>query len=284
MITFVVGATGAGKSAWAMREAERAGGLILNADSVQVYRYFDIGSAKPTLEDRARVRHELYDIVSPDDDFTAGEYRREALAVLEREADRREVFIVGGSGFYLQALENGMYDVPKIDETIRARVAEWESSGEMWAQLKKVDPPSADRLPAKDSYRVRRALEATLMAGRPWSEMSREIKHSPHRLSARFSIRKIGIQTDRERLRDRIVERTRQMFERGLLDEVKSLIDRGYEDAKPFNSVGYIECKEYLAGRLQRADLESAIVTSTMRLAKKQMTWFRRDQEINWLP
>ena len=282
MIIFVVGPTATGKSAWALQETERGGGIILNADSVQVYRYFDIGSAKPSMEDRQRVPHELYDIALPDQEFTAGEYRRAALNVIEREAKNRDIFVVGGSGFYIQALEKGMYDVPKIDDQIRAQVDEWESRNELWSQLECVDPISAARLSPNDHYRVRRALEVTLTTGRAWSALANELKQNPHRLSAQYEIRKVGVQLPREILRSRIVERTQKMFQQGLLDEVKSLVERGYADSRPFTSVGYFECKEYLAGRLSRDILEEAIVTSTMRLAKKQMTWFRRDHEITW--
>ncbi len=282
MITFVVGPTGAGKSAWALNQAERVNAIIVNADSIQVYKYFDLGSAKPTVADRARAQHELYDLVLPDQEFTAGDYRREALAVIEREYHNREIFVVGGSGFYIQALENGMYDIPKVNDEIRTQVRQWEANRELWPQLERIDPASARKLSPNDHYRLRRALEGSLATGRPWSEVAQNLKQNPNRLAARYDVRKVGLTVERSRLRARIVERTAAMLTYGLIDEAKSLVNQGYRDTRPFNSVGYFECKEYLAGRLSRDRLAEAIVISTMQLAKKQMTWFRRDNAITW--
>ena len=282
MITFVVGPTAAGKSTWALKEAQRLNAIILNADSIQVYKHFDVGSAKPSVEDRTRVQHELYDLVSPDQEFTAGDYRRAALAIIEREARGREIFVVGGSGFYIQALERGMYDIPPVTDEIRVQVDRWQATQELWLQLERIDPLTANKLSPRDHYRLRRALEATLASGRPWSEIAQDLKQNSNRLAARFEVRKLGISLERSRLRERIVERIVTMLKDGLLDEVNSLIHRGYGETRPFGSVGYFECKEHLAGRLSGDHLVDSIVTSTMQLAKKQMTWFRRDNEITW--
>ncbi len=282
-IIFVVGPTAAGKSAWALAEAGRHNGLILNADSVQVYRGMDIGTAKPTAAERAQIRHELFDLVNPDQVFTAGEYRRAALAVIEREAGRHPLYVVGGSGFYIQALEKGMYDVGPVDPEVRDRVEQIESAGQLWPELQKVDPASAARLNPNDKYRLRRALEITLSEGRPWSTIAEEFKDRPGLLTERYQVRKVGFAPDRENLRERIAARTRTMLENGFVDEVKALIKAGYGDSRALASVGYHECVEYLAGRLEHNSLGDAIVTSTMQLAKKQTSWFKRDRDIRWI-
>lgn len=282
-LTFVVGPTASGKSAWAMHEAIRLNGEIVNADSVQIYKGLDIGAAKPSNDDRKKVPHHLFDLVEPNETFTAGDYRRAALKVITERAVTTPLFIVGGSGFYLQALENGMFDVGPVSPEIAKKVDSWAQTGEVFEQLKKVDPASAQKINSNDHYRLGRALAVSLSEGRPFSKLQREFESdSRHKLNTEYEIVKIGFAPDRGELRKRVEARTAGMLKAGFINEVKSLLARGYGESKALGSVGYKECVDFLAGRLKQEDLAAAIVTSTMQLAKRQLTWFKRDREIKW--
>ncbi|OFZ12785.1 MAG: tRNA (adenosine(37)-N6)-dimethylallyltransferase MiaA [Bdellovibrionales bacterium RBG_16_40_8] len=282
IITFVVGQTASGKSCWAIKEAIKSGGAILNADSIQIYRHLNIGAAKPTSEDQKRVEHFLYDMVLPSEEFTAGDYRRAALAVIEKELPSRPLFIVGGSGFYLQALENGMFEVSPISAEIKKKVSLLIDSNQLYSELCHVDPISAKRIEANDTYRLRRALEVTLSEGKAFSKIDEQFRKSRKRLKDKYRVRKIGIGCDKEKLRHRVTLRAEMMLSAGLIDEVERLINMGYADTKALNSVGYKEVASFLSGGMKKEELLQAIITSTMQLAKRQMTWFKRDKEIVW--
>ncbi len=282
-IYFVVGPTASGKSNWALNEAQKIGGEILNADSVQIYKHLDIGSAKPSAEEREVAPHHLYDLVEPDIEFTAGDYRRHALRRIGERIEKAPLLVVGGSGFYIQALEFGMFDVNAISDEIQKRVAEIEATGRLYAELLKLDPTSAEKIGPPDLYRLRRALQVTLAEGRPFSTIQAEFLDKKESLGDQFTLKKVGLSTDRETLRRRVSRRTNAMLEAGLIDEVQGLVAKGYGETRVLRSVGYRECLDFLAGRLKREDLVGAIITSTMQLAKRQLTWFKRDKEITWI-
>lgn len=282
-ITFVLGPTASGKSRWALREALKTSGAILNADSVQIYKSLSIGAAKPTTEDQALVPHYLYDLAEPGEDFTAGDYRRAALDVIERELPHRPLYIVGGSGFYIQALEKGMYDVGPISPEIKKQVQQWVDSGGLYEELVKLDPEAAKKIGPKDPYRLQRALEVVMSEGRTMQKIAEDFRHDHRELKEQYDVEKIGIFCPRDVLRQRVTRRTEQMLKSGFIEEVQNLLGQGLADTKALRSVGYKECVAVLTGRLNRADLLSAIVTSTMQLAKRQMTWFKRDHEIHWI-
>jgi tRNA dimethylallyltransferase len=281
-VVFVVGPTGAGKSNWALNEAARVGGVIVNADSIQIYKHLDIGSAKPTKEDQARVPHFLYSHIDPQDEFTAGDYRRAAWAVLEEQAPLRPVFVVGGSGFYLQALEKGLYEVGPIPAVIEEKVRVIKEAQQLFEELKKVDPQSATKIGPNDHYRLQRALEVVLTEGRTMGEIRESFATSGQRLQEKFPLRKVGIGCERSILRARVARRTEDILRQGFVQEVEGLLRRGYRGTKALASVGYREVVSHLDGRLHGKDLPDAILTSTMQLAKRQMTWFKRDSEILW--
>lgn len=287
VLHFVVGPTCSGKSAWALSEAIREGGEIVNADSVQIYKGLDIGAAKPSAEEFAKVPHHLFDLVKPDEAFTAGDYRRVALEVIEQRAAHVPLYIVGGSGFYLQALEHGMFEVGPISESIQTQVEEWRQLGQLFHELHWRDPASAEKIGANDFYRLQRALEVTLSAGRPFSEIQAEFRERRESgegsLGQRFEIQKVGLSVDRHVLRGRIEKRTEKMLKMGLIEEVQGLVQKGFGSARALGAVGYKECMAFLAGELSRSDLAEAIVTSTMQLAKRQLTWFKRDPKISWI-
>jgi tRNA dimethylallyltransferase len=285
---FIVGPTACGKSDLAVEIAEAVRAPIINCDSVQFFEGVDIGAAKPEPELLSRATHYLVGHVPLGVDYTAGDFRRDALAVMEREErerDGRRFLAVGGSGFYVQALEKGMYDVPHVSEGVReALEAELVTLGlaSLYRELEKKDARAAAKINQNDKYRILRALEvlrsappgATLTSIR--EEFQKSLKPPPFRVS------KIGVFRSRDILRRRVTERTRLMLKNGLIEEVESLRSKGLKDWAPLKSVGYKEVQEYLDGQIERGDLESRIVISTMQLAKRQMTWFKRDTEIKW--
>lgn len=282
-ITFVVGPTAAGKSHWAIQEAEKSGGVIVNADSVQFFKYLNIGTAKPSQQEQKLVPHLLYDFIEPNKEFTAGDYRRAALRVIHENIGDRPLYFVGGSGFYLRALEKGMFNVKPISSDIKSRVESLRNQQSLYTELLKIDPQSAERIGRNDPYRLERALELVLSEGRTVKQIEIEFQSSGPSLGDLYRLKKIGIVCDRVNLRRRIERRTAKMLNDGFIEEVESLIKQGYGETKALRSVGYKEVCTYLKGGMLRNELPAAIVTSTMRLAKKQMTWFKRDREIAWM-
>lgn len=284
-IVFVLGPTASGKSALALELAKRENGAVVNCDSLQVFKGLDIGTAKPTLAERASLPHFLFDFVALGQNFTAGDYRRSALEVIERELPRQDLFFVGGSGFYIQALDKGMNEVlPVAPETIKALDEAEAEHGllHLWHQLEQLDAESAKKIHPNDGYRIKRALSVIQTSGEKWSAQQATAKDDQH-LSSRFTVKKIGLKWERDHLHKRVIERTEAMLETGLIEEVQSLVQGGFGSWSPLQSVGYKETLSYLKGELGRNELAPAITQSTMQLAKKQMTWFKRDPEIQWV-
>jgi tRNA dimethylallyltransferase len=279
----VVGPTAAGKSAAALRLAQARGGEIVSCDSLQVYRGLDIGSAKATPDERARVPHHLLDVVDPDQDFSAADYAARARAALEGIRSRSRLAVVaGGTGLYLRALLEGLFEGPAKDEAFRARVtrmAERWGSPRLHRWLARVDPEAAARIPPRDLVRIVRALEVFRATGRPLT--------SHHRQAATplegFRVHVVGIAPPREALREVVERRTEAMFARGLLDEVGALLRAGYpETARPLRAIGYRQAVDVVAGRATADDARRDIVASTMRYAKRQLTWFRHQTRAEW--
>ncbi len=282
-VIFVVGPTACGKSQVALELAEHFNGGILNCDSLQVYKRLDIGTAKPTPTEQKKVPHYLFDVLNPGDVLTAGDFRRMALAELDKALKQRPVFAVGGSGFYIQALENGMFEVdkpaPEIDQKIRDQLAE-KGLESLYAELNQLDPAYAEDLSPNDSYRIVRALIVIHDSGRKMSDLKKQFK--PEKFP--YPYLKLGLNLDREQLLPRVTLRVQKMLESGFLQEVKQLLADGYESWPALYSVGYKECVEHLRGKLPLEQLAPQIVEKTMQLAKKQRTWFKRDKDIQWLP
>lgn len=282
-VVFVVGPTACGKSALALKLAERFHGSILNCDSLQVYRRLDIGTAKPPAKERSIVPHLLFDFVDPGQTLTAGDFRTEALNALHAETAHRSVFAVGGSGFYIQALEKGLFDVPKAtiqsEERVRQRLNQ-KGLEEMYRELQKADPEYAEEISPNDSYRVVRALVVYEDTGKKMSELKRSFKPEPFP----YPLLKLGLDLSREQLLPRVSARVDQMLEQGFLNEVERLMNEGYGNWAPLRSVGYQECVDHLEGKLPKEKLATTIVEKTLQLSKKQRTWFKRDREIHWLP
>jgi tRNA dimethylallyltransferase len=279
----VVGPTAAGKSAVALRLAEECSGEIVSCDSLQVYRGLDIGSAKATPEERARVPHHLLDVVEPGQDFTAAAFARQAREALAGiRARGRLAIVAGGTGLYLRALLEGLFEGPARDEALRARLdaiaARW-GSGRLHRLLARVDPDAAARIPPRDLVRIVRALEVFMTTGRPLTAHHREGSEP----LAGFAVHVFGIAPPREVLRAAVERRTSEMFERGLLDEVRRLLAAGHpQDLRPLRAIGYRQAVDVIMGRRTDDEARRDIVVSTMQYAKRQLTWFRHQTRAAW--
>jgi tRNA dimethylallyltransferase len=283
-VIVICGPTAVGKTAAGIEVARTVGGEIISADSMQVYRHMDIGTAKPTAAEQAAVRHHLIDIVDPDEPFDAAAY-----AVLGRRAaaelHRRGVtpVVVGGTGLYIKALLSGLFRSDARDPSVRSRLrAEAESLGPaaLHARLARCDPQTAARLHPNDTLRVLRALEVFEVTGRPISELQRE-----HRFAdTPFRALTIGLSLEREALYRRIDRRVEAMVAAGLEEEVRRLLARGYGPGlRPMQSIGYSHLAAFIAGAVSREECLRTLMRDTRRFAKRQMTWFRAYPEIVWL-
>ena len=282
-IVAIAGPTGAGKSEVALRIAEEFGGEVVNCDSLQIYRYFDIGTAKLAPAEMRGVPHHLIDIVDPDQIFSAGEYARLGRTALAAISSRGRLPVVaGGTGFYLRALFEGLFRGPARDTALRERLAarERRKSGSLHRLLGRFDAAAATRIPPHDVPKVMRALEVRLLARRPVTEMFREGRD---RLEG-FRTLKMGLAPDRDDLYRRLNERCGRMFESGLVEEVQRILDRGFAmEAKPFESHGYRQAVQMLRGELNSKEALFYAQRNTRNYAKRQMTWFRKEPGIEWL-
>lgn len=280
-LVFVVGPTGVGKSQLALEVAKEIQAAILNCDSVQCYKDLDVGTAKPTAHEREIVKHFMFDIRQPGEILTAGDYRKEAITILDHELKNRAVLAVGGSGFYIQALEKGMFEIEKLDEQkeseIRAQLDK-KTLKELYQELASLDPETADDLNPNDSYRIYRALVIIRGFNQKLSDLKKKFRPQP----LPYKIHKMGLRMERSVLRERIKARTQMMIANGFIDEVKGLLERGLRPWPIMQSVGYKQVVAYLEGELKESDLVEEITLRTSQLAKRQMTWFQRDQEIRW--
>jgi tRNA dimethylallyltransferase len=285
-VVFVVGATASGKSEWGLRCAEEFKGVIVNCDSIQVYKKLDIGAAKATAQEQARAPHYLLDYVSPPEEMTAGTYARHFTEALAKIPETTPVFVVGGTGFYFMAIEKGMYPVipmpPEIQAQVAKEMAEAGGAAKLHAELLKADPIYGAKIHLADHYRIGRAIELIRSQNKSVTEIQSEFAQKQS--AAPFEIFKIGPRWEKEDLNKRIEQRTQTMLDMGLVNEVKGLLDEGLETWAPLASVGYRETIAYLKGGLTIAQLKEEITKNTRQLAKKQRTWFQRDEQIHWHP
>lgn len=279
----MVGPTAVGKSDFAERACARFDGSLLNCDSVQSYALVQIGAAKPDAETRKKLPHLLWDWVEPPDELTASLFRDKALEAIEHATKSGPVFAVGGSGFYIRALLKGMLPVKHVPPE---RTAFWrerlksEGAACLHQELKVKDPEAARRLSSQDGYRVARALAIIEVEGRLLTDIQREFEQSAPTWPYR-SI-KIGLELPRADLIKRIERRVEKMFEQGLMSEVQNLIKLGHEQWAPMKSVGYKEIVEGQRQGQSPSEMRQQIALHTAQLAKKQMTWFRGDDEVKW--
>ena len=280
----LIGPTASGKTALGVWLAEQFGGEVLACDSTQLYRGFDIGTAKPRQAERHGIPHHLIDVLTPIQAATAGGYRQMALAVLEdlRSRGRLPILTVG-TGLYLRALLEGLADAPQRSEELRERLrasAEEHAPGYLHRLLRRLDPEAAGKISPADEQKVIRAVEVCVLARRPVSEVHRTGR-SP---LAGWRALKIGLMPPREALYARIHARTDAMLEQGWMEEVRSLMASGLpEKAKPFDFIGYRELRQVLRGEKKLEEARAAIQQATRRYAKRQLTWFRKESGVHWL-
>jgi tRNA dimethylallyltransferase len=284
LLVVILGPTASGKSALAVTLAERFSGEIVSCDSVAVYRHFEIGTAKPSREDRSRVPHHLIDVAEPTEGFTAGEYARQARSALNTITERGHLpIVVGGTGLYLRALLEGLFPGPQrsdeLRERLRARVSE-RGNGYLHRLLYRLDRASAAKIHANDVPKLIRAIEVCMATRSPMSELWRQ--RDP---LCGFRILRVGLNPPRENLYDRINQRAAQMFDDGLSEETQSLLHRFGEEraVTPIHSLGYKQALQHLRGELTREQAVAAAQQGHRNYAKRQMTWFRREPDVNWL-
>lgn len=282
-ILIILGPTAVGKSELTMSLAERLNGEIVNADSQQVYRYMDIGTGKPSLADRQAVRHHLIDVVNPDEEFNAAMFRHLASEVIYQIDERnRRAIVCGGTGLYLKALTRGLFEGPGQDIELRRQleqeIAEHGLSP-LYRRLVDIDPTVVSTIHPNDRLRTMRALEVFHLTGKPISQWQQE-----HRFAEQpFEVLKIGLNRERAELYDRIERRSAAMIEAGFLDEVRGLVGRGYGlHLKPLSSVGYAQMGKAIGGALPLDGALDEMQRETRHLAKRQLTWFRADNEVRW--
>jgi len=277
-VVAIVGPTASGKSALALRAAERTGGEIVSADSRQVYRGMDIGTAKPTAAERARVRHHCIDLVDPGEPYDAARYQRDARAALDDIAARRKTaYVVGGTGLYVRALLDGLdLDAAPTDPALRARLearGESEGGAALHRELARIDPVAAARVDQRNTRRVVRYLELAMLVGRVLAERGE-----------RIDCPRIGLEPPRAWLDARIDARAARMVEDGVLDETRRLVERGLDPKLPsMSGHGYVHWAAHLRGEVSLDAAIAATARDVRAYSRRQMTWFRRDPAIRWV-
>jgi tRNA dimethylallyltransferase len=281
LLVVILGPTASGKSALAMTLAERLQGEIVSCDSVAVYRELDIGTAKPTPEERRRVPHHLIDVVSPTEQFTAGDYSRLARQAIQEISARHHLpIVVGGTGLYLRALIQGLFAGPPPSEELRQRLrkrAAERGPGYLHKLLRRLDPEAARAIHANDIPKMVRALEVCLRARQPITGLWQQGRDPLHG----FRLLRLGLHPDRKALYQRINSRAAQMFQHGLVKETKGLLRR-YGPVRPLDSLGYRQAVQHVQGTLALDDAIAAAQQAHRNYAKRQMTWFRREPDVTW--
>jgi tRNA dimethylallyltransferase len=283
LLVVVLGPTASGKTALSLALAERFDGEIVNCDSVAMYREFDIGTAKPNASERARAPHHLLDYVAPTSHITAGEYARQARQVLDQIKARGHLpILVGGTGLYLRALLEGLFPGPQRSEELRERLRERVDNrgpGYLHRILRRLDRAAAEKIHANDKPKLIRAIEVCLASRQKMTELWQQGR-DPLR---GFRILRLGLDPDRQALYDRINRRAQEMFEAGLVEETQRLLEKYGDAAGPLSSLGYKQAVQFLRGELTREQALQAAQQAHRNYAKRQMTWFRREPEVQWL-
>lgn len=277
----IAGPTGSGKTDLAIRLAAALDGEVVNYDSVQIYRGFDIGSAKPTIEERGRVPHHLFDMLDPEVECNAADYARAAREVIRGIDGRgKRNILVGGTFFYLRALLAGLPELPSQDGSFRSRLRAIASKPggpeRLHRWLSRGDPISAARTPPADRHRVERALEVLYLSGRPISSWERPVDELP--------TVKIGLSVDRAVLRRRLDHRVQKMYDAGLIEETRALLERFPRTCGAFDTIGYREAVAVIAGEMTEADAIAETRRRTRAYAKRQETWLRSERNVQWVP
>ena len=283
LLAAVLGPTASGKTALSLTLAERFRGEIVNCDSVATYREFEIGTAKPTAQERARAPHHLLDFVEPTDYITAGEYARRARQAIDEIKSRGNLpVVVGGTGLYLRALLDGLFPGPQRSEELRARLRELagqKGPSHLHRVLQRLDRDAAANVHANDIPKLIRAIEVCVTSSRKMTDMWKQGREP----LTGFRILRIGLNPDRNALYDRINRRAARMFESGLVEETRQLFARYGDAAWPLGSLGYKQAVQLIRGEIDGATALQAAQQAHRNYAKRQMTWLRREPEVRWL-
>jgi tRNA dimethylallyltransferase len=282
-IIMVCGPTAIGKTSVAIQMAEILAGEIVSADSMQIYRYMDIGTAKPTTEERRRVIHHMIDIVDPDAPYDAARFSRDSRCSINGIIERgRQPLVAGGTGFYIKALLHGLCQAAPEDMAIRERLAAEARQGEcgnLYKRLEACDPEAAQKIHPNDVYRVIRALEVFETIGMTMTDFRQRHAFA----DAPYNVLKIGLFMDRQALYERIERRVDMMIGEGLFDEVRRLMEMGYhEHLRPMQALGYRHMSSFIRGEENWDTAVDTLKRDTRHYAKRQLTWFRKDSGINW--
>ena len=281
-IVVVAGPTASGKSDLALRLAQEFDGELICSDSMQVYRQFDIGTAKPTLSEQKLVPHHQLDLIEPDGNYSAGKYERDTAIIIQQIQQRGHLpILVGGTGLYYRALMYGISNIPKIPEKLRQELfslQEEHGTSYCWEQLQKHDPQTAKRLHPNDTSRIMRSLEVVLATGTSIADFQLQQPFA----EARYPVLAIAYEWERSLLYERINQRTRKMLKSGWIEEVEMLLESYPPELKPLQAIGYREIVEHLQNKLKQEALVKKIQLRTRQYAKRQMTWFRREAKIAW--
>ena len=279
----IAGPTAVGKTRISLELAEKLGGEIVSADSRQVYRFMDIGTAKPSPEDMRRIPHHMIDVVNPDEEYTVADYGRSAHAAIKSILERGKIpIMVGGSGLYIRAVIDGIFPGPGSDKKIRENLekeAEINGLSSLYDRLCKVDPAASSRIHPNDKRRIIRALEIYEITGKPISLLQEKGKKK----EASCNTVMIGLNRPREELYGRIEEKVEEIFRQGFVEEVKALLDKGYEENLiSMEALGYREVIKFLKGEIGLEPAKRKVKQNTCHYAKRQLIWFRKDKRINW--
>ncbi len=282
-IFVILGPTAIGKSSLAFELAKKYDASIINADSLQVYKYLDIGTSKPSVIERKTVPHYMVDILEPDQDFNAAIFRKMTEPVIENlSKNNKKIILVGGTFLYVKILLSGLIEENNLNPDIRNKIENIKQKKGlpyMYNILDKVDKKSADKIKPNDFIRIQRALEVYFSSGVKMSDLQE--KHNFQ--SDNYEICKLGLQLDRQELNERINKRVDKMIDKGLIEEVQDLRRMGFDETiKPMKSIGYKEINSYLSGSLEKESAINLIKQNTRRYAKRQKTWLRKEANVSW--
>ncbi|MBC8259125.1 MAG: tRNA (adenosine(37)-N6)-dimethylallyltransferase MiaA [SAR324 cluster bacterium] len=281
-IIVVAGPTASGKSDLAMNLAQEFNGELICSDSMQVYRKMDIGTAKPTLAEQKLVPYHQLDLIDPDGHYSAGQYERDTSLIIKQIQERGHLpILVGGTGLYYRALMYGISNIPDIPESLREEILGWQTehgTSYCWNQLQKHDPEGAARLHPNDTARILRSLEVVLATGRTLTSFQQQQPFS----KARYEFQAVALEWERSRLYERINQRTRSMLDSGWIAEVEMLLTQYPPKLKPLQAIGYREIVQYLHAELEWEPMVQRIQQRTRQYAKRQMTWFKKEDQVEW--
>lgn len=279
-VVILLGPTGVGKTGVSILLAKALNTEIISADSMQIYRHMDIGTAKPTIGERATVKHHMIDIVDPWEAYSTGKYIEAVVPIIEGlHREGKVPIVVGGTGLYIKAMTRGIFSGPSADRTLREELLsmEKEEKGSLYGHLKELDPEAASRITPNDTRRIIRALEVCLKSDSSMSEMQKELTKP-----LQYEFIKIGLRRDRKGLYRMIEIRVDEMIDTGLVEEVKNILEMN-PDRAPMQAIGYKEIAMYLNGEITLEEAIGLIKRGTKRYAKKQFTWFKKEEGIQWV-